>query len=355
MAHRVTAGVDLHAWRYRSGRTDRPENAEQPTNRIAVDQKTRGYYAQDSIELSSATSVLVGWRTERARYSAEDAFDPTAPAFGAGAAPARRETQKQNAWEVGARHALSAPLAVFGRAGRSYRFVNANEIYENDALFNPEFQILRPQHARTYEAGLEWRQAANSARAALFRSDVRDEIHLDVFTTGVANTNLPPSRRQGLELDGRWQALPSLRLKGAYSYTDAKFREGVLPGGPFVIASSISLAGKIVPLVPRHKLSLGLDWNVAAATELSAALTYASEQRLDNDEPNTLAHRIPAYTAVDLKLAQQYRWGRVALTVNNAFGEKYYTYAVRSQFTADRYAVYPLPERAIGITAELRL
>jgi outer membrane receptor protein involved in Fe transport len=41
--------------------------------------------------------------------------------------------------------------------------------------------------------------------------------------------------------------------------------------------------------------------------------------------------------------------------VNNVFDERYYTYAIRSQFTADRYAVYPLPRRTVGLIAEIKL
>ena len=113
--------------------------------------------------------------------------------------------------------------------------------------------------------------------------------------------------------------------------------------------------GNTVPLVPRHKLNLGAAWDVAARTRLSALLTAVSEQFLDNDEPNTLGHRIPSYYVVDVKLAQTFRWGRLAATINNLFDEKYYDYAVRSAFTADRYSVYPLPERTFGLIAELRL
>jgi iron complex outermembrane receptor protein len=126
-----------------------------------------------------------------------------------------------------------------------------------------------------------------------------------------------------------------------------------LPGGPFVIGTNLEIAGKRVPLVPEHKLNLGLAWDVAARTRLSAALTALSRQYLDNDEPNTLAARIPAYTLVDVKLARDFGWGRLAAAVNNLFDERYYTYAVRSQFTADRYAVYPLPGRSFSVTAEL--
>jgi iron complex outermembrane receptor protein len=76
---------------------------------------------------------------------------------------------------------------------------------------------------------------------------------------------------------------------------------------------------------------------------------------MDNDEPNTLGRRIPAYSVADVKLAQSFSWGRLAAVVNNVFDQKYYTYAVRSQFIADRYAVYPLPGRTLSLVVELKL
>ena len=353
--HRLVAGVDWHFWRYRSARADRPENLGRPANRVAVDQDTAGWYLQDILELGRATHLTLGWREERAEYAGNDVADPGSPACAfCTEAPPLREQQKQRAWELGLRHALDAQWLVFGRAGRSFRFVNAEEIYENDASFSAQFQLLRPQHARTHEAGVEWRRGSTTARAALFRTDVTDEIHLDPFTTGVGNTNLPPSRRQGVELDGRWQASRTLHLKAGYAYTEARFLEGTLAGSPFVIGTDLPIGGKTVPLVPRHKLNLGAAWDLAPRTTLSAALTALSEQVLDNDEPNTLAHRIPAYYVVDLRLAQRLSWGRLAVTVNNLFDEQYYTYAVRSAFTPDRYAVYPLPGRTLSLSAELR-
>jgi len=353
--HKLVAGADWHSWRYRSLRADRPENLGRPANRVAVDQDTAGWYLQDTLELTPATLLTLGWREERAEYSGDDVADTGSPACAfCTAAPALRETQSQHAWELGLRHALDARWVLFGRAGRSFRFVNAEEIYENDAFFSAQFQLLRPQQARTREGGVEWRRGAAAARAALFRTDVTDEIHLDPFTTGVGNTNLPPSRRQGIELDGRLPAGRALRLSAAYAYTDAKFTEGTLAGSPFAIGTNLPIEGRTVPLVPRHKLNLGAAWELAPRTTLSGALTALSDQVLDNDEPNTLGRRIPAYYVVDVKLAQRFAWGRLAAAVNNLFDEAYYTYAVRSAFTPDRYAVYPLPGRTLSLTAELR-
>ncbi|HET9733979.1 MAG TPA: TonB-dependent receptor, partial [Burkholderiales bacterium] len=229
------------------------------------------------------------------------------------------------------------------------------EIYEDDVSFAKQFQILRPQTAHTYELGAERRRGSVFARATLFRMDVEDEIHLDPFTTGVGNRNLPPSRRQGVELESSWQATPAVKLSAGYAYTDAKYLEGTLPGGPFVIGTGLSIAGKHVPLVPEHKLNLSVAWDIDARTRLSGALTALSDQYMDNDEPNSLGAQIPAYAVVDAKLARDFGWGRFFAAVNNAFDERYYTYAVRSQFVADRYAVYPLPGRTFSLALELRL
>ena len=356
LRHSVVLGADWHNWRYDSRRADRPENDNRPGNIVTVAQDTAGYYLQDTIEFGRTIATL-GWRNERAKYAGDDRADPASPAcpFGCAAAPSVSEAQRERAWEIGLRHALTDAYSMFARANRSFRFVNAEEIYENDQFFAPQFQVLRPQHALTYEVGGGWRARGNALRAALFRTNVTDEIHLDPFTTGVGNTNLPPSRRQGFELDGAWQASSSLTLNAAYTHTDAKFLEGTLPGGPFVIGSNLSIAGKTVPLVPRHKASVGASWEPRSHTRLSAAFTAVSSKVLDNDEPNTLDHRIPAYRLLDLKLAHSIGHAKVAFTVNNAFNQKYYTYAVRSAFTADRYAVYPLPERAFGLSAELKI
>jgi iron complex outermembrane recepter protein len=354
--HRLTVGVDWHGWRYLSRRTDRPENLSRPINRVAIDRENAGWYLHDSIQLASATLATAGWRRERAKFAGSDEVDSGAPGcFSCTAAAPVRETQRLDAWELGLRQALGRQWSAYVRTGTSFRFVNAEEIYENDAAFAAQFQVLHPQRSRTHEAGIEWQRGASALRASLFRSRVADEIHLDPFTTGVGNTNLPPSRRQGIELDGRWQAGARLQATAAYAYTDARFLEGTLAGSPFAIGTNMPIDGRRVPLVPRHKLNLGLAWEPGARLRITGALTAVSEQVLDNDEPNTLDHRVPAYHVVDLGIARGYAWGRLAAVLSNALDERYYSYAVRSAFTPDRYSVYPLPGRTLGLAAEVLL
>ncbi len=356
MQHRFTLGDDWHAWSYDSHRSDHAENIATPINIVRVDQDMQGWYLQDAIELSAKSLLTLGWRQDRVKYDATDVFDASAPGAGFGSeAPAASQTQHQHAWEVGLRHSTSASTALFGRAQRSFRFVNADEIYEPNETFSNTFQILRPQTAQSYELGAEWRAEGRAVRVTLFQMDIDDEIHLDAFTTGTGNTNLPPSRRKGVEVETMLQATTKLGLLAGYAFTDAKFLDGVLPGGPFVIGTDINIAGKKVPLVPEHKLNLGMVWDVMDGTRLSASFTSLSKQYMDNDEPNTLGIQIPAYSLLDVKVAREFGWGRLAASVNNLLDEQYYTYGVRSQFTADRYAVYPLPGRGFNLMAVVRI
>jgi iron complex outermembrane receptor protein len=121
------------------------------------------------------------------------------------------------------------------------------------------------------------------------------------------------------------------------------------------VLAGLSVGGKQVPLVPKHKVNASFTWDLGRQMLLSGALAAFGRQFMDNDESNTLGTDIPRYTVADLKLAKRFAWGRVAFAVNNLFDSHYYNYAVRSAFFADRYSVYPLPGRTFALTAELRL
>ena len=80
------------------------------------------------------------------------------------------------------------------------------------------------------------------------------------------------------------------------------------------------------------------------ATRLTLNQTVVSRMVMDNDEVNTFV-RIPGYGVTDVKLVHERGSWRLSLSVNNLFGHDYYEYAVRSQYTAQRFNAYPLPGR----------
>jgi len=350
----LVVGVDWYRWDYQLRVSNAQANIGQPFNTVDATQENSALYLHNTTQLTPLLTLVAGARSERYKISASDYYDPTAPggAFGSGA-PAGDQDESEYAYELALRYQFAAEWAAIGRIGRSYRFANVDEIYEfsGPPQFSREFQFLQPQTAQSYEVSLERRAASGALRATLFNIDVTNEIHLDAFSTGIGNTNLPPSRRRGLELEAQQTFGNALRLMGSYAYTQAKFLEGVLPGSSFT-EQNVVIAGKTVPLVSRHKLNVGASWAVAPKTQFNTLVSYVSSQFMDNDEGNTLGVKIPAYTVADLKLVWQEGGWRVSAAVNNLFNEKYYSYAVRSQFVADRYNAYPLPERNFTMTAE---
>lgn len=350
----LVLGVDWYHWDYQLRRSNDTVNISRPFNTVDAQQDTLGMYALNTTHLTELIALSAGFRRERLRMGASDRFDAAAPggAFGSGA-PAASQRVYESAYELGVRYQFMPVAAVTAKTARSYRFANVDEIYETSPAFTNQFQFLRPQTARSHEVGVDLRKGSVGARATTFVIDVDDEIHLDPFTTGVGNRNLPPSRRRGVELEASARPLTRLALSATYSYIQAKFREGVLAGSLFS-QQNVDLAGKQVPLVPRHKVSLRAAWDFTPATRLSALISYVGEQLMDNDESNSLGVKIPAYTLVDLKLTHHRGPWSFAAGVNNLFGEKYYNYAVRSQFVLDRYNAYPLPERNGTISAEYK-
>ena len=350
----LVAGADWYRWDYRLRASNSPSNIGRPFSTVDATQENTALYLHNTTRLTPRLTLVAGARAERYRIAATDLFDPTAPGGFSPGAPAGSQNETERAWELALRYQFLPEWSMTGKLGRSYRFATVDEIYEfgGPPLFAREFQFLRPQHAVSAELGVERRSISGFLRAAFYAIDVTDEIHLDTFSAGIGNTNLPPSRRRGLEIEGRHAFSEQLHVGAAYTFTEAQFREGVLLGDPFTTVNVV-VAGKTVPLVPRHKLNLNASWAIAAKTRLNALFSYVSSQYMDNDEGNT-GIKIPSYAVFDAKLIHQERGWRLTGSVNNLFNEKYYNYAVRSasQLTPDRYNAYPLPERNFTLTAE---
>ncbi len=348
LKHELILGLDLDLWKYDLRTSNAPANIVQPINRVQADQRDAALYANDHVRLSEDLSVTAGARLESFRFITDDNFDPGAPgaAFGSGAPPGRQSV-RQTAWELGLRYRVAPLDAFYAKAGRSFRFATVDEVYEFSPSFTHAFQFLKPQTAQDTEVGWETGSGKLGGRAAIYFSRVEDEIHLDPYATGIGNTNLPPLRRYGLELEGRG-SLGALDLSATYTLTYAQFT-----GGTF---SGINLAGKQVPLVSRHKAAVNATWGMTAQTRLTGSVCYVGSQFMDNNEPNTLGARIPAYTLLDAKLEHRLHNWTFALSLANLLDEKYYTYAVRSTnaLTPDRYAAYPLPGRHAWASAEYR-
>ena len=218
---------------------------------------------------------------------------------------------------------------VHAQASQHFRNPNVDE------LFNAATD-LRPQRGRTGELGIS--QSMGSAWAwSATAFDIRTEheigYSLDPVSGEQVNRNqTQPTRRQGLELDGRWQGLPAWRLQAQAGWVRPRF-EGT---------------GQVIPLVPRFQASVQSQVRTSAQSWWSVSLRHVGARDDGNTSPATPFERLPAYQVVDT--AWRWHWGDFQATwgVNNLLDKAYSTLAFSN-------TLYPMPDRHAYVTLKWQL
>ncbi len=340
----LVLGMDADLWDYRGLRAARFEQLGSPQVDLAATQKDRGYYAQNHTALGAATKLTLGARLQQVQISANDRVNPASYANAA-------QSRSPRAWELALRHDLSPALALYGKLGASFRVATVDEIYNQfgGPLFDSLLTPLEPQTSRDHEIGLDYKFERGYLRASLYRMDLRNEIHFNALT--FTNMNLSPTRREGLELEGRRRFGERAELFASYTHARALFREGVYVDA--LSGAGVDLSGKNVPLVPRNSAKLGASWLVADRTRLSAALGYVGRQYFDNDQANTFPGQMASFVTADAKLTRVAGPWTLALAANNLTDRKYYTYAIRNG-AGTSFNAYPMPGRNFLLSAAYR-
>lgn len=338
----LVLGADLTNWDYDSLRSISAAAVGTPTAHLIAKQTDRALYVQNATQLGADTKLTLGARTQHVNYQARDAVNPAAYAAG-------DQGRTVSAYEMGLRRSLDKDWALYGRIGRSFRIATVDEIFNQYGVCDPvtyvcssKVTLLEPQTSQDSEVGVDYKNAVSKVHVAVFQMNLNNEIHYNAIT--FTNMNLSPTRRYGLELEAVHHYTDAFEVNASYSYTVAKFREGVYGG--------INVAGNNIPLVPRHKFTLAPSWEISENTTLSGNVNYVGKQYFDNDQANTFAQRMPSYTTVDMKLAHHMDAWLLAATVNNLFDRHYFTYGVASNYTPGKYNAYPMQGRSISINAD---
>jgi iron complex outermembrane receptor protein len=316
------AGADFEDWKFDANA------GPSVVGRPHATQRSEALYAQHTMIFATQTTVALGARAQRVRYGVNDIANPSASG---------ERSRSLTAWDVSVRQILAQGLNAYAKTGHSFRIPNVNDNYN---LFAATVNFLEPQTAHDVEIGLEGNSGPVRYRAAAYRIDLRNEIFFDPLT--FSNRNLQPTRRQGLELEARWQMNPSLDVHANYTYVDAKFREGQFGGVP--------IAGNRVPLVPRHAANAGLGWVFMEKARADFEVRYVGSSPFDGDETNTFGRKMPAYTVADIKMSMRSGGWLLNAGVRNLFDKKYFSYGVYTGFPT--YAALPAPERTLFVSAQ---
>ena len=326
----LIAGIDADWWDYDTTRDF--GNAH-----VTAFQRNDALYALHSTHFSTGTIVSIGGRLQESYLEARDENSGAPYAQG-------NQTRHPRAYEIGLRQDLVTSLAAYGKFGRSFRVANVDEVYNQfgGPFFDPIVTFLEPQTSVDREIGLELTREALFLRGSLYYMTLDNEIHFD--STVGTNVNLPPTKRYGAELEGKWRVSTWLELGANYTFAVSQFRSGQLNGS--------DVSGKTVPLVPRHKFTLSGNIDFSSATRLNAVFSYVGSQFFDGDETNSFGQKIPAYRVFDLKLSHRIGNWTLAASALNLFNEKYFNYGL---VVPNTFIAYPQPTQAFLASVEYRI
>ncbi|HRE17028.1 MAG TPA: TonB-dependent receptor, partial [Rhodocyclaceae bacterium] len=294
-------------------------------------QESTAYYLQNQTDFTRNWTLTVGARSQRMRQTVEQAAYPAWFT----AALKDGKTRSQSAWDVGLSY-RGEGWRGYGKVGSTYRFANTDELFSYDPFTGNPICAgnLKPQRGKVLELGGSGHLGPVHARASLYRMTLQDEIGYDAAT--FANVNLADTRRQGLETEADWRITTDLSAKLAYTYTDARFRDGIN-------------AGKRLTLVARHKGTATLAWNGGALGTYSALVNYVGERPYSGDVGN-IRKSLASYTTLDLQAQWNVKPLVVSLRVLNALDKRYAPFAGYSTSINDYY-YYPADGRSVFLSA----
>ncbi|MGM0453683.1 MAG: TonB-dependent receptor [Thermodesulfobacteriota bacterium] len=223
----------------------------------------------------------------------------------------RREWDN-DAYHFGVTWDLLPDTTVFASYASSFRVPNVDEFAESE-------KGLGPQEGKHFEIGSR-RQFGSLLELSVALYDIRtdDEIYYSEINRNYDDTTI----RRGVETDVKIYPADFLYLWGNYTYTEAEFEK----------------SGNTVPLVPEHKASAGVEFDIIDPLTLSFSGTYTGSRYDGNDTENNRYEKLDAYWVFDGKVMYRHKSLELFASVNNIFNELYATNAYSQ-------AYYPMPDR----------
>ncbi|HET6788143.1 MAG TPA: TonB-dependent receptor, partial [Aquabacterium sp.] len=283
-------------------------------------QENTAWFVHSDLAVASGTRVMLGWREERVTKKG----DYPGAGYDSPVQYARRDVVRGR--ELGVNQTLAKGWDLYGRVAASYRLPNVDE-----NRLTPSLGPLRPQRNQDKELGLKWAQGRDAATLRWFTQSTVDEI---AFVGGMvfANANIDPTRRRGVELEGRWSPVTALTLSATWQQLSAKYRSG-------------PQAGKEMVLVAPRTATVRAAYQFNAQHSVDVGVQYAASMRFGQDTNNQCGRRIPESTLLDARYAWTAQGWTVAVSGTNLSDEQGYNYA----YSCAGGDVYPFAGRAIKL------
>lgn len=301
----------------------------------SIEKDTRGVFGQGVLRLGN-TTVSAGLRRERVGYNYADATTRLA------------DDERLTLWDAGINQRLDARFNVFASYARGAQSPDIDRFFTfNPVTFQQTFNgLISPARSDTLSAGVRYVYDGTRLDITAFHARLRDEI----YGVGVApplffvNTNLDRTEKYGIEVQWVQNLGESLQGRLGYTWTRATIeRESAdaATGQP-------AIRDRELPGVPRHGITLALDWRINELTRLNLSHIYRSSAFAIGDFDNNGLRQRP-YRFTNLLLSRQIdaRW-QVFGAVDNLFEERNGLYVVdgRSAFPSDYTRLWRFGVRA---------
>jgi iron complex outermembrane recepter protein len=295
-----------------------PPTTQLPVNEsgfVADKRLFAGQYAQLDWKPDTRWDLSAGVRlneTEESKLSS----DLTLPPF----------TPTQQYAEERASRDVTRPTETAGVSYRAWSagkdelvvYADYRNAFKPSALdFGPDYQpaVLLPETAKSYEGGLKG--AADDGRvrfqAEVFRLDFSNLV---VATESGFLTNAAGERLQGLELESRYALGTDLAVAANYAYHEARFtqyRFFDIDSGSYV-----DVAGRELPLSPRHLGAVGVLYQPRQGVDATAVLTYVGRRFLDEEN----IAPVGGYARLDATLGYRFGDYEIALEGSNLTNQR---------------------------------
>jgi outer membrane receptor protein involved in Fe transport len=294
---------------------------------IKVPETDAGAFAQGVLSLTPALSLTAAARFDWVRLPFQDLYD---------SANSATSTYTHLSPRIGATFTMSPTLRGYASVGGGFRAPAPVEVgcASPDAPCPLPYALgddpaLAPVTLTSYEVGADWEpHGGSTVEAALFRSDVHDEI---AFVASAANAgyfqNIPRTRRQGMEISGTLVLPHGMRAGASYTYIDATYQSTVLLSSPLPVPDS-ARPGDTFPLSPKNRVTLSFGATKVIGSgvfDAEIAMNAVSTQYLRGDDANAEAP-LPGHAVWRLKIAYQRPHIGVTATVRNLFDHVFSTF-----------------------------
>jgi iron complex outermembrane receptor protein len=311
MQNELVVGLDLMNW---NRQTDSNFSLDYAT------QKSSAIYFRDEMTFEKARFAF-GARHEVVDKSSVDPFK--------GANDNYDIVQGVNAWELQGSYAFSPVINLFTKVGQSYRVANVDD---NSFTEVPNTPLL-PQLSHDLELGAELGDINQQLILRLFRHQLTNEIFFDPLANNGfgANSNLDPTRRQGVAVDIKYRWSQQWRFSAQAQHVQAVFTEG-------------ANEGKELVLVPKNTISAHINWVPGDGQKAYVGAQWVSTQRYGNDFTNTCSTLIPSYVTFDARYARTFGDWEWSVSGSNLLNKQYFSNAFGC-----RSGIYPDDGRQLKV------